>query len=1575
MSESTHTHGAPSPLAVASIFRGKRLFIIGGTGFLGKVWLSMVLCRYPEIGHIYLMVRPKEGLDPQTRFLSEILPSPVFDPLRGQHAGEAFHHFVASKVTPVPGDIESVDLGLPEVVLSALTGNLDAVVNVAGLVDFNPPLDEALNANAFGINNLVNFAKKVGNIPIFHTSTCYVAGVRNGVIPELDPREYPFPRADVLDRSHWSPQREIEECVDMVNAARHRCDDAFRQSAFLDEAKQELLKAGEPTRGPALEEKLKQVKRRFVRRQLSGAGVERAEFWGWPNTYTYTKSIGEQVLLGSGVRATIFRPAVVESSIEFPFPGWNEGINTSTPLIMMILKGHVQVPTTKDSVLDIIPVDMVCAGMLASLAALLVDEAKPVYQCGTSDVNPGSMFRMIELCGLYKRRRYRAGRGNPVVDYIQSSFEAVPVSKETYQRQGAGALSRIAKGAASFLRKVSKSAGPVGGVFKAAAGAAEGYSKIANVSGSILDVFLPFIHDNNYEFRCDNLRELFARIPAEERDRLVFYPDKIDWRHYFLEVHIPGLEKWVEDDLNEKFSVKEKASRRYEDLWSMLEEMVERHDLAVALQRLDGEDLWRLTYRDVLQQATSCAARLFEMGVKPNDRVVLSGKNHPSWPIAYFGILRAGATVVPVDPDLDPHALANIVNAAHAKVALLDAHVETRAGAVLREQCRPLALLNLKAATQPGAGSLPKVVLEADDVASLIFTSGTTGTPKGVMLSHKNFTALLSSLTPVFPLNTGDGALSVLPLHHTFEFTCGLLLPLSRGARITYLDELNGERLAKAFKVSKITAMVGVPALWQLLERRITGQINERGAAAKAIFDFAASLNRTLGQKTGLDAGRILFGTVHSALGGHLRYMVSGGAALPEDTHKLFQGLGLHLAEGYGLTEAAPVLTVAKGSPKEKAGHVGKAIPGVQIKIHNPDTAGVGEVWAKGENVMVGYADNPDATAQSITEDGWLRTGDLGKLDRKGRLTIVGRAKEVIVSANGENVYPDDVEALLGTPKHIKELSIVGIPAPRGGERVACLAVPVMEDGVDRATRLARAEDSLRRAIRELSPSLRPAVVQLYDADLPRTATRKIKRKECREIVERIIAATEAQESAIPGESSEELHSPVRHAIAKVTGVAEKDIHAHSHLDQDLGFDSLMRTELATALDALRKRNGLPPIDGQKLLQAVTVSDVEAEFDRTHSKHESPTKKIHDEPPAPITLPIPVRETLKDWMRSVQLGFYDKVMRTEVIGRANIPQNRPVIAVSNHCSHLDLGALKFALGPYGNDVVTLGAKDYFFNPSKRWTRAYFENLTNVVPVDRQLGGKQSLDVASKAVGEGKPLLIFPEGTRSTSGMMSDFKPGIGYLALDHWVDILPMHIEGSYEAMPKNARLPSKRDLTVRIGPPLDAATMRQKVEGMRPEEAARAIAYMAQKAVEALRDRKPFDLQKFDPRQRGQGDLHPMEALFSQYLQSKFVPGVATRKIRYYFSLGEDSMLKWGAVLDDKTCVVKKGKPEGDVDCVIKTNPVLMEKIIRYGFVPDPSEFIAGTIKTSDLELLQQFSVIFNLSEPEAPSEDTLDV
>ncbi len=286
-------------LVPSRIFAGARLVVVGGTGFLGKVWVALLLHRFPEIGHLYLLVRPKGEQTAEERFWSQIASSPTFDPLREKYPGEAFEAFLKEKITPVAGDVVHDKLGIDAELLPRLAGTIAAVVNVSGVVDFNPPLDEALEVNAFGVNNLVSLARALG-APVMHTSTCYVAGYRSGVIEEVDPRQVPFPRAAgekllgevqpmrSLERSHWDPQREIAECLDLIRMARHRSNDAFRQSHFLDQAKKNLEKRGEPTRGSAIEAELARVKRKFVEAQLVEAGHERAIFWGFTNIYTYT---------------------------------------------------------------------------------------------------------------------------------------------------------------------------------------------------------------------------------------------------------------------------------------------------------------------------------------------------------------------------------------------------------------------------------------------------------------------------------------------------------------------------------------------------------------------------------------------------------------------------------------------------------------------------------------------------------------------------------------------------------------------------------------------------------------------------------------------------------------------------------------------------------------------------------------------------------------------------------------------------------------------------------------------------------------------------------------------------------------------------------------------------------------------------------------------------------------------------------------------------------------------------------------------------------------------------------------
>jgi long-chain acyl-CoA synthetase len=1566
------------PLEPSRLLSGRRLVVVGGTGFLGKVWLAMLLDRFPEIEHMHLLVRPKRDQNPEERFWAQIATSAVFDPLRAKYPGTAFEDFLRAKITPIAGDVTLPDLGLHEDLIRELAGRTDAVVNVAGVVDFNPPLDEALEVNAFGVNNLVSLAKRVG-AKILHTSTCYVAGYRSGLIEEVDPREVPFPRSKgetwfgasspwrTLDRSHWDPQREIAECLDLVKQARQRCEDAFRQSAFLDEAKENLKQRGEPCRGSALDDELAKVKRKFVEKQLTLHGKERAHFWGWTNIYTYTKCIGEQVLADSGVEFTIARPAVVESSIEFPFPGWNEGINTSAPILYMATHGQIQFPGDPNVHLDIIPVDMVCAGMIATLAELLEGTHKPVYQYGTTDTNACLMPRMLEITGLYNRKMVYEGKRSKLFDRVTAYIEPQGFTRKEYEQHGAHAIAGAMRGAAKVLDAIKF--GPLAPLAKPAASALKKAARTEDKLGDVIDMFLPFIAEADWVFSCANTRSAMDRMPPEERARFVWYPDKFDWREYFWYVHIPGLEKWVFPELEEKLRKELAALRPYDHLLDLLDEAAERHDHAVALQRLEKEGLSRTTYREWQASSFTVAARLALLGVKPGDRVLLSAKNHPAWPMAYFGVLRAGAVVIPVDPDLDGSQMANIARSAGVTVALWDETAAKNGETAVRRAVPVLHAFDLQlftetpSAAEEAALAAPKVTIKDTDLASIIYTSGTTGEPKGVMLTHGNFTSLIAALAPIFPLTERDRVLSVLPLHHTFEFTCGMLLPLSRGARILYLDELNAEKLSEGLTKGRVTAMVGVPALWQMLERRIEQRVKDRGAAAEKVFDFAVDLNRTLGQKAGLNLGRVFFGTIHDALGGGPRFLISGGAALPKQTAEFFQGLGLPLAEGYGLTEAAPVLTVATASVKARPGGVGKAIPNVEIKIDNPDASGVGEILARGPNVMLGYANNEEATAQVI-KDGWLRTGDLGTLDRKNRLTIVGRQKDVIVSTTGENVYPDDVETALGKVQHVKELAITAVSDGQGGDRVGCLAVPERPEGdaaaadtpVARALRHERAMRALREAFQKLPKGQLPAVVHLYDADLPRTATRKVKRKEVSAILARLSAAT----AAPAPEHAHEGIGPVRHAIASLTHRKAAEITPSMTLRGDLGIDSLMAVELQVAVESLAGH----AIDTSQLGRVETVEELEA-LVRTSAQMTHVVIEEDEEEEEPIKLPAAVQDVGKRVLTAAQMSFYGKVMAPKVYGRAYIPHNRNTIVVSNHTSHLDMGFVKYALGTYGDGLVSLAAQDYFFERD-RLSRAYFENFTNLAPFDRKGGLRQALRQAGEIIEQSKTVLIFPEGTRSPDGSIQEFKSVIGYLALHHEVDILPVYLGGTHEALPKGRSIPARRDITARIGPPLEVSELRRLTAGMKHIAASKKVAELAHAAVIALRDGKVLDIRSLGAAEAQKATApaeHPLVRLFRD-LESKFVPGRVTAPVTYYFTLGSGDDAKWTLFVDANTCRAQKGKPEGgQADCVLKTTPEIFIKIVREAYTPSPMEFMTGLVKSNDISLLQTFQKVFDLS------------
>ncbi len=1536
-----------APLLLGEILAGKNLVVVGGTGFLGKVWLSLLLDRFPDIGHIYLVVRPKGKLGVEKRFEEKILTSEVFHPLRKKYADD-FASFISEKVTPIAGDVTQPYCGTTVALRDEIRGQVAAVINVAGVVDFAPPLDEALEVNAFGCQNLVALARDLGDAAVLHTSTCFTAGSRTGPIEELDPREIPFPRVNELDIADWDPDREISECLDVITQARHRAGDAFRQSRFLDEAKENLRRNDEPGVGKILEEELFKVKRRFVEKQLAELGVERAKHWGWPNTYTYTKSIGEQIVASSGLPFTIVRPAIVESTNEFPFPGWNEGINTSAPFIFLIREGGLQLPGGENN-LDMIPCDMVCGGILLALGELIEGNARPVYQLGASDRNPCTMARFFELSGLHKRRLYRTtGKGGPIVSALQQRFETGLLSKEEYESYGPRKLAQGAKMLSGLFKKAG--AGPLQGLLKPAATSLESFASQQEKIARVMDTFLPFTAELHYIFKTDAVYAAYERLGESERLLVPWGPENLDWREWFLEVHAPALERHVFPEMEKRFKKKElKAPRSHGSLTLLLDGMAERYGLKVALSRTEKDGLSRLSYEQLQRLSLAAARRLRDLGVEQGSRVLLMAKNHPAWPIAFFAIQYAGATAVPVDETMSLEGVLAIKLASRAQILITDEEGESRIGSSLG-----LPIFSLAKCLEAGE-LLAQAGARTEDVAALIYTSGTTGEPKGVMLTHGNLTALIASLAPVFPLTAGDSVLSVLPLHHTFELTCGLLLPLSRGARITYLDELSGERLSHGLKAARATALVGVPALWEMLERRISTQVAEKGPAAEKAFEIAVEMSRAIGNSTGIDLGRSLFGAVHQGLGGHLKYLVSGGASLNADTHALFQGLGLHLSEGYGLTEAAPVLSVAKGGPRSKPGHVGRPVPGVELRIENANEAGVGQVLARGANVMKGYSDNPQETARVIDSEGWLATGDLGRIDGRGHLTLVGRQKDVVVASNGENIYPDDLETHLGKLEFIEEYCFLGVPGARGGERLACVLVP--EQGRDIGVEGARrAQDALQEACARLPMYQRPSVVFVRNEKFERTSTKKVKRNELRKYVEQISGEKKEAESSL--QVSEGISRSVFNLLGSIAKRTPDSISSAMTLRGDLGFDSLMSLELLHGLELKLGR----ALDSEKLAKAVSVQELLNLLKEGETQAPSRTSTIEGETSDELPeLPPAIRNAFKQVIGGGQANFYEKIMRTKVVGRTFIPHNQRTLVVANHASHLDMGLVKYALGTYGEGLMTLAAQDYFFE-GNRYRKAFFNQLTNLVPMSRSGSLRGALRDAGALLDKGKTLLIFPEGTRGEGGGLRPFKASMGHLALHHSVDILPVWLEGTSQALPKGASFLKSRELEARIGPPLSIKELRKVTQGLSASESSRVVSRIAHLAMQALEKSQFLNLSDIDVEEIRRAEVPVTSGLQEVFdeIKVRFVPGVLNEPLCYYFSLGDE---RWTVRATASEIEVTKGKTGQKADCVLKTSPKTFERIVREAWVPGPKDFMSGEIKTNHVAHLLAMQKLFRLS------------
>ncbi|MGB7845653.1 MAG: SDR family oxidoreductase [Candidatus Acidiferrum sp.] len=513
-------------LPVRETLAGKHLMLVGVTGFIGKVWLVDLLEKIPEIRKITLLIRRNRTTSAQRRFEKIVEESPAFDGLHEIH-GENLAAFLKEKLEVVEGDVSLPGLGLGAELQARLARSVDLVVNSAGLTDFNPDLRDAISSNIDSTRYLVEFLRKCEHAALMHLSTCYVVGMRDErVIEELKVNYNPGNHPD------FDAEKEIASLRELVGRIEERSESEELTKALRRQA---LGRSGDASsvKPDELDGVLKRNRARWVRNRLVRAGMKRAHHLGWPNTYTFTKSLGESILAKQGrdLPITIVRPSIVESSERTPFSGWNEGINTSGPLSYLLGTNFRQLPSNERKCLDVIPVDMVTRGMTLIAAALLQRKNARLYQLATSAINPVNMGRSIELTGLAHRKHYRAQQG--IEHWLKVKLETIPVSKLRYERLSIpmqkAVVSRINKVAATLHLGKPPLAKTERDLVRAE---------------KLIELYEPFILHNQHVFECENARLLSAALPVEERGLFDFAPEKIDWWDYWINIHIPALRRW-----------------------------------------------------------------------------------------------------------------------------------------------------------------------------------------------------------------------------------------------------------------------------------------------------------------------------------------------------------------------------------------------------------------------------------------------------------------------------------------------------------------------------------------------------------------------------------------------------------------------------------------------------------------------------------------------------------------------------------------------------------------------------------------------------------------------------------------------------------------------------------------------------------------------------------------------------------------------------------------------------------------------------------------------------------------------
>lgn len=771
------------------------------------------------------------------------------------------------------------------------------------------------------------------------------------------------------------------------------------------------------------------------------------------------------------------------------------------------------------------------------------------------------------------------------------------------------------------------------------------------------------------------------------------------------------------------------------------------------------------SYQQLADLALKMNRWLSGEGIGPGDKVLLWAPNSPAWAVAFWGIVCRGAIVVPVDFMSNRERAATIAGLTGARFVIQSRDKLERLSGY-PQLC--IEELEYRLASLDPLSEL--ATPDAEECAELIFTSGTTGTPKGVILTHGNLLCNLLQVNAHLPVVHQDFTfLSLLPLSHMFEQMAGFFTPLYQGAAIVYLRTLKPSAILEALAAEDIYAMIAVPRLLLLLRTSIETEV-----AAHHLGGLLRRL-RTWGEGLPRAGRKALFFPVQRRFGRHFTFFISGGAPLDPDLFCFWDALGFIVIEGYGLTECAPVLT-ANTLEEQKSGFVGKALPGVAIKIEG------GEILARGANIFPGYDQNPVATAAAFTADGWFRTGDLGELV-DGWLRIKGRCKELIVTGAGINVYPDEIERILNTLPGVRETCVIGLDQGRGEEVHAVLVLSSEKESG--AAIIAAANDRLDSLQQISGYSLWP------ESDFPKTTTLKIQKFKVRQRLQAGLRDV--------GEGSAD---PLQTIIAAITGCRPGDIRDDALLVASLGLTSIGRLELVSRIEGEFRLD----LDDAAVNDTTRVGDLRRMIARR--------EKLRGERRLLFWTNTPF---LRAFRQGCDLFLHYPLLRIfvtlERVGTEKLAtMQAPVLFIANHTSLFDQPTIMAALPrAWRYRTATAAWEEFFFrnyrNRAERlWKRLCYDYGTiafNIFPLPQTGAFRHALQFMGRLVDHDLNILLFPEGERTLDGELLPFQPGLGIMVEELKIPVVPVRVEGLEKILPRGARWPRQGKVKVTFGMPL----------------------------------------------------------------------------------------------------------------------------------------------------------------------------